>query len=134
MRHLTHSNCLPDRGMHNAKIAENVNDRELFSEPLEPPINPLLIHMVPPFMNVKGPMFCLQINGEVIWESRKVYSYPRMTFYLCKSFAFDFCEVFFFKSVHSLNSIWNLKPFYCVILNVFSKLSLGIKVKHLWQL
>ena len=38
--------------------------------------------MVPPFMNVKGPMFCLQINGEVVWESRKVYSYPRMTFYL----------------------------------------------------
>ena len=68
--------------MHNAKIAENVNDRELFSEPLEPPINPLLIHMVPPFMNVKGPMFCLQINGEVVSESRQVYSYPRMTFYL----------------------------------------------------
>ena len=43
--------------MHNAKIAENVNDRELFSEPLEPPINPLLIHVVPPFMNVKGPVF-----------------------------------------------------------------------------
>ena len=66
--------------MHNAKIAENVNDRELFSEPLEPPINPLLIHMVPPFMNVKGLMICLQINGEAVWESRKVYSYPRMTF------------------------------------------------------
>ena len=68
--------------MHNAKIAENVNDRELFSEPLEPPINPLLIHMVPHFVNVKGPMFCLQINREVVWESRKVYSYPGMTFYL----------------------------------------------------
>ena len=68
--------------MDNAKIAEKVNDRELFSEPLEPPINPLLIHMVPPFMAVKDPMFCLQINGEVVWESRKVYSYRRMTFYL----------------------------------------------------
>ena len=67
--------------MHNAKIAENVNYRKLFSEPLEPPINPLLIYMVPLFMNVKGPMFCLQINGEVVWESRKDYSYPRMTFY-----------------------------------------------------
>ena len=85
---MTHSNCQPDRGMHNAKIAENVNDRELFSEPLEPPINPLLIHMVPPFMNVKGPMFCLQINGEVVWESRKVYSYPRICIYhgLCNLF------------------------------------------------
>ena len=76
MRHLTHSNCQPDRGMHNAKIAENVNDRE----PLEPPINPLLIHMVPPFMGVKDPMFCLQIYGEAVWESRNVFSYPRMTF------------------------------------------------------
>ena len=62
--------------MHNAKIAENVNDRE----PLEPPINPLLIHMIPPFMGVKDSMLCLQINGEAVWESRKVYSYPRMTF------------------------------------------------------
>ena len=80
MRHLTHSNRQPDRGMHNAKIAENVNDRELFSEPLEPQINPLFINMVPPFMGVKDPMLCLQINGEAVWESRKVYSYPRMTF------------------------------------------------------
>ena len=62
--------------MYNAKIAENLNDRE----PLEPPINPPLIHMVPPFMGVKDSMFCLQINGEAVWESRKVYSYPRMTF------------------------------------------------------
>ena len=36
--------------------------------------------MVPPFMGVKDPMFCLQINVEAVWESRKVYSYPRMTF------------------------------------------------------
>jgi len=36
--------------------------------------------MVHPFMGVKDPMFCLQINVEAVWESRKVYSYPRMTF------------------------------------------------------
>ena len=72
--HLTHSNCRKDRGMNNAKIAQNVNDRELFAELLEPPISPLLIHMVPPFMEVKDPMFCLQINGEVIWESRQVWA------------------------------------------------------------
>ena len=53
MQHLTHANCQPDRVMSNAKIAENVNDRELFSELIDNPINPLLLHMVPLFMNEK---------------------------------------------------------------------------------
>ena len=68
VQYLTYVNCQPDRVMSNAKIAENVNDRKLFSELIERPINPLLIHMVPPFMDKKDPMFSLQINGEAVWE------------------------------------------------------------------
>ena len=66
--------------MSNAKIAENVNDRKLFSELIKRPINPLLIHMVPPFMDKKDPMFSLQINGEAVWESRQVHSHPMRAF------------------------------------------------------
>ena len=80
VQHLTHANGQPDRVMSNAKIAENVNDRELFSELIDNPINPLLIHMVPPFMDEKDPMFSLQINGEAVWESRQVYGHPMSAF------------------------------------------------------
>ena len=76
----THANGQPDRVMSNAKIAENVNDRELFSELIDNPISPLLIHMIPPFMDEKDPMFSLQINGEAVWESRQVYSHPMRAF------------------------------------------------------
>ena len=48
---------------------ENVNDRELFSELFDNPINPLLTHIVPPFVDKKDPMFHVQINGEAIWKS-----------------------------------------------------------------
>jgi len=82
VQHLTHVNCQPDRVMSNAKIAENVNDRELFSELIVNPINPLLLHMVSPFMNEKDPMFSLQINGEAVWESRQVYGHPMRAFHL----------------------------------------------------
>ena len=30
--------------------------------------------MVPPFMDVKDPMFCLQINGKAVWESWQVWT------------------------------------------------------------
>ena len=36
--------------------------------------------MAPPFIGVKDPVFCLQINVDAVWESRKLYSYPIMTF------------------------------------------------------
>ena len=39
----------PDHAM-NKQESENVTDRELFSELFETLINPLLIHMVPPFI------------------------------------------------------------------------------------
>jgi len=58
--------------MNNEKI-ENVNDRKLFLELFGNPINPLLIRMVPPFVDKKDPMFHLQINGEAIWKWREVY-------------------------------------------------------------
>ena len=54
--------------MSNAKIDDNVNDRELFSGLIDNPIISLPIPMVPPFMDKKDPMFSLQINGEAVWE------------------------------------------------------------------
>ena len=66
--------------MSNAKIDDNVNDRELFSGLIDNPIIPLLIHMVPPFMDKKDPMFSLQINGEAVWESREVHGHPMRAF------------------------------------------------------
>jgi len=39
-------------------------DRELPSELNEPPINPLLIHIVAPFVEENNPSFILQVNGE----------------------------------------------------------------------
>ena len=52
---------------------ENVNDRELFSELFDNLIHPLVIHVVPPFIDKKDPMFHPQINGEAIWKWREVY-------------------------------------------------------------
>ena len=47
-------------------------NQELFSELTEPLVQPLLVHMVPPFANGKDPKFCLQINGNILWEWRKL--------------------------------------------------------------
>ena len=66
--------------MGNAKINDNVNDRELFSRLIDNLIIPLLIHMVPPFMDKKDPMFSLQINGEAVWELRQVHGHPMRAF------------------------------------------------------
>ena len=49
------------------------NDRcEGKGELTEPLVQPLLVHMVPPFANGKDPKFCLQINGNILWEWRKL--------------------------------------------------------------
>ena len=80
VQHLTHANCQLDRVMGNAKIDDNVNDRELFSRLIDNLIIPLLIHMVPPFMYKKDPVFSPQINGEAVRESRQVYGDPMMAF------------------------------------------------------
>ena len=47
-------------------------DQELFSELTEPLVQPLLMHVVPPFADGKDPNYCLQINGNVLWEWRTV--------------------------------------------------------------
>ena len=45
-------------------------DQEHFSELTESLVKPLLIHVVPPFADGKDPNYCLQINGNVLWEWR----------------------------------------------------------------
>ena len=64
---------------------ENVSDRELFSELFENPINPLLIHMVPPFIDENCPMFHLQLNGEAVYKWREVYGRPGTLFDLLQA-------------------------------------------------
>ena len=59
---------------------ENVSDRELFSELFDNPINPLLVHMVPPFVDVNSPMFHLQLNGEVLFTWRQAHGRPQTVF------------------------------------------------------
>ena len=64
------------------KQMENVCDRELFSELFDNPINPSLLHMVPPFVNQNDPMYYIQLNGEVAFKWQEVYHYPRTAFQL----------------------------------------------------
>ena len=64
-------------------IAEQtVCGRELFSELFETPIHPMLLNMVPPYVNVVIPTFDLQINGEGIWRWREVFGRPKTLFEL----------------------------------------------------
>ena len=46
------------------------------------PINPLLIYMVPPFVDENNPMFYLEINSEAVLKWRDVYGRPRTEFNL----------------------------------------------------
>jgi len=55
------------------KESEIVSDRELFSELFETPIHPLLINIVPPFVNESNRMFQFQLNGEALWRWREVF-------------------------------------------------------------
>ena len=59
-----------------SKASENVSDRELFSELSENPIHPLLINIVPPFVNENSPMFHFQLNGEAVWRWREFCGQP----------------------------------------------------------
>ena len=47
-------------------------DQELFSELVEPLVQPLLIHMVALFVNGDDKNFSLQINGKILWEWKKL--------------------------------------------------------------
>ena len=75
-------------------------DQELFSELTKPLVQPLLIHVVPLFADGKDPNYCLQINGNVLWEWRtlegnlkKLYAVLqrnlRLNGYLLKESAFN---------------------------------------------
>ena len=64
------------------KVMENVSDRELFSELVDNPINPLHVHIVPPFVKENNPMFYLQINGEAAFKWRDSYGQPCKVFNL----------------------------------------------------
>ena len=56
-----------------AKTAKaNDLDQELFSELVEPLVQPLLIHIVAPFVNGDDKNFSLQINGKILWEWKKL--------------------------------------------------------------
>lgn len=79
MHRLIYLNCRQDRVMNKKKMAR-VSDRELFSELFETPIHPMLIHVVPPFVNEDSPMFYIQINGDAIWKWREIYSRPGIVF------------------------------------------------------
>ena len=45
------------------------SDRELFSELFENPLRPLILHIVPPYVNVINSTYDFQLNGEGIWKS-----------------------------------------------------------------
>ena len=64
------------------KESETAGDRELFSELFETPIHPLLINIVPPFVNEINPMFHFQLNGEALWRLREVCGQPSKVFQL----------------------------------------------------
>ena len=65
--------------------SEDKCDRKLFSELLERPIYPLLIHMVPPFSEENNPVFILQMNGEAALRLREVYWPPQKVFELLQT-------------------------------------------------
>ena len=67
------------------KESETAGDRELFSELVETPIHPLLINVVPPFVNEIDPMFHFQLNGEALWRLREVCGQPSTVFKLLQS-------------------------------------------------
>ena len=49
-------------------------NRELSSELIKSPVNPAFLHISTPFVNDDNPLFYLQLNGETLWEWRKLPS------------------------------------------------------------
>ena len=60
---------------------ENVSDLELFSVLFNNLINPLLVHMVPLFVDENDPMYYLQLNSKVAYKWPEVYWKPQTAFY-----------------------------------------------------
>ena len=59
---------------------ENVTDRGLFSELFENPIDPLQIHLVPPFVDENNPTPYLEIHGEEVYRCREICWKPATVF------------------------------------------------------
>ena len=55
-------------------------DRELSSELVESPFNPAFLHMSSPLKSDYDPFFYLQINGEALWQWRKLNADPKKVF------------------------------------------------------
>ena len=73
-------------------------DQELFSELVEPLVQPLLIHMVALFVNGDDKNFSLQINGNISWKKlegnlKKLFAAPQANLrsigYTLEESAFD---------------------------------------------
>ena len=47
-------------------------DRELLSELIESPVNPAFLNMIQPLIGGLDPLFYLRINGEALWEWRRL--------------------------------------------------------------
>lgn len=54
-------------------------DRELSSELIESKINPAFLNISAPLMDSNNPLFYLQLNGEGLWQWRKLHS-PNQVF------------------------------------------------------
>ena len=59
-------------------------DGDLPSELHEPPINPLLVHIVAPFVEENNPSFISQVKGEQLWKRREV-TFPKTAFDLIQN-------------------------------------------------
>ena len=55
-------------------------DRELSLELEEPPVNPVLLHMLTPSFNGCNQCFYLEINGELLWKWRVLKLNPVLLF------------------------------------------------------
>ena len=58
------------------------SDRELFSELFENPIHPLLIRIVPRYVNVTNYTYDFQVNGEGLWKCWDFCGNPAILFEL----------------------------------------------------
>ena len=47
-------------------------DRELLSELIKSPVNPAFLNMIQPLIGGFDPLFYLRINGEALWEWRRL--------------------------------------------------------------
>ena len=69
MHQLLYSRFTDNKKMTACATNKYNSDQELFSELFENPLRPLLIHIVPPYVNVINSTYNFQLNVEGIWKS-----------------------------------------------------------------